>query len=392
MTSFVRNITVLVFLGLLPSLVGCQLSSAARQGTVQIGPDHSLKMEGERRPVQHAVAYRPAQIRVEAEPFWLTERLSRVRLWPGRKPEDSAGLFLVSGEAQVFQVNGGPGPQLPPPMTKSLTPVPESGGPVGNPQMGSPMVMPVPEGNYPIPEGGPYEDVYPRFSFHEDVSNLFGVFNSDFQALVQWRNWAYLGMAIGGTVLTSEFLDGPVADNVAEHPKRWNGLSETLELMGEFPVQFPALSLFYYMSLRNQDEDMHSLALALFSAYKFSGGGAWLIKLLTDTQRPSDGLYDGHYGFPSEEAATSFAMAAVLEEYYGWKMGLPAYALAGLISWSTIDLQDQYLSDVVFGAAFGLIIGKTIGKRHFEETYSWQVVPYTMQNPQATGMGLEYRY
>lgn len=367
-------------IGLMLPLSGCQLGFPARTAAIQIKPDHTLPSRVKRQPQRHLSAYRPTLFQAETDrTFWLAEKLNH--LWQKSDFEQTHAmpLFLVSGEAQVFQTTPVPQQQLPSPMLTAPLPMPEQQP--GFADFSQPYQ----------PETG-WTETNPRFSFREDYSNLLGVFNSDFRALLEWRNFAYLGIAVGGTILTSEFLDGPVADNVAEHPKRWGTASEILELMGEFPVQFPALSAFYYLSLRNQDEDMHSLAMALFSAYKFSGGGAWLIKLITDTQRPSDGLYDGHYGFPSEEAATSFAMAAVLEEYYGWKAGIPAYTLAGLISWSTIDLQDQYLSDVVFGAAFGLIIGKTIGRRHFEETYSWQIVPFTSANPQASGMGLEYRF
>lgn len=375
-----KSRALIVAASLILALSGCRLGSAARTAAIQINPDHSLGSPAKRPPSRHLTAYRPTvDQRGSDHPIWLAEKLNH--LWQPSELEQSqvTPIFLVSGETQVFQPSPGiPQQQLPAPMMTAPQSIPEQQN--------------FTQFSYPEQPGIAGEEIYPRFSFREDYSNLLGVFNSDFQALLEWRNFAYLGIAIGGTILTSEFLDDQVADNVAEHPKRWGTASEVLELMGEFPVQFPALSAFYYLSLRNQDEDMHSLAMALFSAYKFSGGGAWLIKLLTDTQRPSDGLYDGHWGFPSEEAATSFAMAAVLEEYYGWKAGLPAYTLAGLISWSTIDLQDQYLSDVVFGAAFGLIIGKTIGRRHFEETYSWQIVPFTSTNPQATGMGLEYRF
>ena len=64
--------------------------------------------------------------------------------------------------------------------------------------------------------------------------------------------------------------------------------------------------------------------------------------------------------FPSGHSASAFATAAVLQRHLGWKAGIPAYGLAAYVAASRIQVQRHYLSDVAFGAAIGMIAGRTV--------------------------------
>ena len=68
--------------------------------------------------------------------------------------------------------------------------------------------------------------------------------------------------------------------------------------------------------------------------------------------------------FPSGHTSVSFASATVLQREFGWKVGIPAYAVASYIGYSRIEHKRHYLSDVVFGAAIGIVAGRsmTIGR------------------------------
>lgn len=80
------------------------------------------------------------------------------------------------------------------------------------------------------------------------------------------------------------------------------------------------------------------------------------IKVSTQRSRP-DGTA---FSFPSGHAASSFAAAAVLQRHYGWKAGVPAYAVATYVGASRIQQRRHYLSDVAFGAALGIVAGRTV--------------------------------
>ena len=64
--------------------------------------------------------------------------------------------------------------------------------------------------------------------------------------------------------------------------------------------------------------------------------------------------------FPSGHTSVTFASATVLQREFGWKGGLPAYAVATYIGWSRIEHKRHFASDVLFGAAIGLMAGRSI--------------------------------
>lgn len=64
--------------------------------------------------------------------------------------------------------------------------------------------------------------------------------------------------------------------------------------------------------------------------------------------------------FPSGHAAATFATALVLQEHYGWKLGVPMFAAATWTAAQRITENKHWASDVVFGATIGLLAGRTV--------------------------------
>ena len=64
--------------------------------------------------------------------------------------------------------------------------------------------------------------------------------------------------------------------------------------------------------------------------------------------------------FPSGHTSVSFASATVLQRELGWKVGIPAYAAATYVGMARIEKKKHYLSDVAFGAAIGILSGRTV--------------------------------
>jgi membrane-associated phospholipid phosphatase len=87
------------------------------------------------------------------------------------------------------------------------------------------------------------------------------------------------------------------------------------------------------------------------------------LKYTTQRQRPDS---SGANSFPSGHASDTFAIATVLERHAGWKGAIPGYAFASYVAASRLHDNRHYLSDVVFGAAVGLIAGRTV-TRHGRE-------------------------
>jgi membrane-associated phospholipid phosphatase len=64
--------------------------------------------------------------------------------------------------------------------------------------------------------------------------------------------------------------------------------------------------------------------------------------------------------FPSGHASATFATAMVLQQHYGWKVGVPFFLGATYTAISRISEDKHWASDVVFGAAVGMASARTV--------------------------------
>ncbi|MDH3226823.1 MAG: phosphatase PAP2 family protein [Thermoleophilia bacterium] len=84
------------------------------------------------------------------------------------------------------------------------------------------------------------------------------------------------------------------------------------------------------------------------------------LKVTINRTRPNNA---GH-SFPSGHTAVAFAGASVLDEHFGWKVGVPAYGLATFTGLGRMEDNKHYLSDVIAGATIGLLVGRAIPSRY----------------------------
>ena len=52
----------------------------------------------------------------------------------------------------------------------------------------------------------------------------------------------------------------------------------------------------------------------------------------------------------------------MLDSHFGHRVGVPAYALAGVTAIGRMEAHRHYLSDVVFGASVGLAVGLAVSE------------------------------
>lgn len=64
------------------------------------------------------------------------------------------------------------------------------------------------------------------------------------------------------------------------------------------------------------------------------------------------------YGFPSGHTGFVTSSAAFLQDRYGWKYGLPAYAVVGYVGWARVDSNHHKWRDIIAGAAVSMGISK----------------------------------
>jgi membrane-associated phospholipid phosphatase len=215
---------------------------------------------------------------------------------------------------------------------------------------------------------------------------------NDAKAVIAWPNVVVLAAAAGGAVAIRDNLDKRVRNETAEHPLRWGQGSVTLRQFGEYSYQVPVLAGVYALGLWTECDHLHEFTVAAFSAYGLSAISTVAIKGVTDTSRPTTQFENGRYGFPSYHSASTFSIAACIEEYYGWQWGLPAYALAGLVGWSRIDQREHDLSDVFFGSVLGFVIGKSVAAAHLDRRANMKITPYYDAQNRAAAVSLEKRF
>lgn len=215
-----------------------------------------------------------------------------------------------------------------------------------------------------------------ELSLSNDLAAAWARLRDDTCAVLHPNNLLLLSLAGGGAIALRENADQQVRSYTARHPERWGEATAFLGELGYINVQIPVLLGTYFWSIHTQDEELHDFSSTIISAVTINGATTLIIKAAANTDRPDGDFNGGKFGFPSYHASSSFTIASVLDEYYGHRVGVPAYALAGMIAWSRIDSRDHDLSDVVFGSAMGFVIGKSISRHHLTGDSRVQILPW----------------
>jgi len=86
------------------------------------------------------------------------------------------------------------------------------------------------------------------------------------------------------------------------------------------------------------------------------------LKVAVRRERPveTDGTQSKTFSFPSGHATLTFAAATVLQQHLGYKAAIPTYAVASYVAMSRLHDNRHFASDVVFGAALGIVVGRSV--------------------------------
>jgi len=113
-----------------------------------------------------------------------------------------------------------------------------------------------------------------------------------------------------------------------------------------------------------------------------------LLKVAAQDESPNG----ENLAWPSGHTSTAVTFAAVLQEHYGWWVGLPLYALSGFVMYERMETGEHWASDVIFGAALGYTVGRTVAKGHKPEIFGMEVVPFIDPQMQVAGLSLSKRF
>ena len=225
-------------------------------------------------------------------------------------------------------------------------------------------------------------------SWEIDKSRFLPDFRGDLESLVSRQNALLLLAAGGVSYAFHEHLDDDIAENTARHANRWGRVQNVFDGIGNPVHHLAAASGLYAYSLWSEDVETHELSKSLLSAVAITGVSSTLLKVAANSTRPNG----DSGGWPSGHVSSSVAVAAVLDEYYGHAVGIPVYLLAALVAWERIDDREHDLSDVVFGAALGYVIGRSIAAEHQIRFGGMQLEPFVDPATGSSGISLERRY
>jgi membrane-associated phospholipid phosphatase len=146
--------------------------------------------------------------------------------------------------------------------------------------------------------------------------------------------------------------------------------------IGATEVQIGASLATYLIGRSNHEPRVQHLGMDLLEAQILAEGLSQGLKLVVRRKRPvfPDGSTTPGYGFPSGHATVTFASATVLQQHLGWRAAVPVYVLATYVATSRLHDNRHYLSDVIFGSATGIVIGRSV-TWHGRNTYTLVPVP-----------------
>jgi membrane-associated phospholipid phosphatase len=190
-------------------------------------------------------------------------------------------------------------------------------------------------------------------TFKPSLGQVFSKTFDDFKRLPSLDSAVILSLG-GAASMVGHPSDGRISHGLLGSDSK--GLFKPGETIGAAWVQMAAAFTTYSLGRATGSAKVTAVGADLISAQIMSQTLTQAIKFSAGRTRP-DGT---SYSFPSGHSATSFATAAVLQRHLGWKAGIPAYAVASYVAASRIETQRHYLSDVAFGAAIGIMSGRTV--------------------------------
>jgi membrane-associated phospholipid phosphatase len=194
----------------------------------------------------------------------------------------------------------------------------------------------------------------PAEDFTPSLGRIFADTLTDFRRLPSLDSAIILSMG-GLTALAGHPHDTRVSRSFSGSTSM-RGPFSAGDTIGAATTQLAGAFATYSIGRMTGNPHVATIGADLVRAQLVSQTMTQVLKLGAQRTRP-DGT---SLSFPSGHTASAFATAAVLQRHLGWKAGIPAYAVAGYVAASRVQVQRHYLSDVAFGAAIGMIAGRTV--------------------------------
>jgi membrane-associated phospholipid phosphatase len=170
------------------------------------------------------------------------------------------------------------------------------------------------------------------------------------------NNLMLLLMAGGGSIAMHYEADDKIAEHFEKHRSIPKDLDNITDWVGSPATHFAATGIWYLMAANNKDDLNVQRSWVMMRALTVTGATTLMLKGTVQNHTPNG----KDWAWPSGHTSSSFCVASVLDEFYGPKVGIPAYLAAGFVGYRMMDSGDHWASDVLFGGVLGYIVGHAI--------------------------------
>ncbi|MDP6381228.1 MAG: phosphatase PAP2 family protein, partial [Phycisphaerae bacterium] len=228
-----------------------------------------------------------------------------------------------------------------------------------------------------IMAAGPDEADAPRIGLSmgqiikDDIKALPSDLGKGFKDSYTPKNVAVLLIGAGLDYWAARSWDSEVEEHYQTHSSaRERG--DYGEVIGHPAIHFGLAGLAYLAAIHKGDKHTYEMSKTMIQALAVNGISTVALKAATNL----DGPHEDKVRWPSGHTSSSFCAAAVLDKYYGPKVAIPAYLVAGYVGYARVADHEHLLSDVLYGALLGYIVGRSVAEGRMPEVAGFKILPY----------------
>ena len=185
-------------------------------------------------------------------------------------------------------------------------------------------------------------------------------------------NVIFLVGAGGASLALRPEVDDDIEDYYDRHHTLGEDWRDAFGVAGNPVTHFALAGVWYLAGQQTQDAKTYEVGKRMVSALTITGLSTMLLKVAANTESPNG----EELAWPSGHVSSTMAMATVLNDAYGPAVGIPMFALTGLVGLERLDSGEHHFSDLLFGAALGWVVAETIMTEHRPQIFGGDIVPY----------------
>lgn len=212
---------------------------------------------------------------------------------------------------------------------------------------------------------GTAEACQPRpVGFKEDLGDVFSSVKGGLGESFSKKNLAYL--ALGTSLILATYAQDDRIESYFQQNHPLRRASRVGDIAGTvLNSGFPGIGV-YCVGRLSDNGELTELGKLMFATSMVKW---WLsLGLICSVRRERPETENlsvfegGKASFPSGHVAGGFATATVLNEFYGPRIGIPAYLFAGFVGLTRLEDNKHYASDVVGGAVVGTLTALAVSR------------------------------